>query len=234
MENKESLCSAPTALDSTGNHVHSQLRLYLDSLHMLTWALLFPIVILHLLCARNTLSGFFFLLLLYQEKSCYVCGYVCLIMDTVSLAPSPKIDTWIIDMGKGRQTVIYSQGRNNSTSSSLLHLFPSAETRSQQHMNPASKTHTTSEKCKDTGPPMSSKYKYLIISTDRDPHTNAHTQTLYLENSQIWFIFPRLISWEYDSRQGINTLVKKLICRFDLHMKSVAYNTAEGSFYRAD
>ncbi len=81
-----------------------------------------------------------FLLLLYQEQSCYVCGYVCLIMDTVSLAPSPKRDTWIIDMGKSRKTVIYSQRRNNSILFSLLHLFPSAETRSQQHMNPAKPT----------------------------------------------------------------------------------------------
>lgn len=136
MENKESLCSAPAASDSTGYHVHSQLRLYLDSLHMLTWTLLFPIVILHLLCARNNSSCCFFTTAVSGAGLCvcvWLVGCVWLWTSTVLLPPSPKRDTWIIDMGKGRKTVIYSQGRNNSTSSSLLHLFPSAETRSQQH-----------------------------------------------------------------------------------------------------
>jgi len=62
-------------------------------------------------------------------------------------------------MGKGRRTVIYSQERNNGTTSSLLHLFPSAETRNEKpaaHINPESKIHTTSEKSKYTGPPVSS------------------------------------------------------------------------------
>lgn len=136
MQNKEHLCSAPAALHSTGNHVHAQLRLYLDSLHMLTWTLLFPIVLLHLVYAKKTtpcFSSSFSFLLLY--RCCYVCAYV-LIMDIHSfIAPFPK-DRYLNNrygQGQEKKTVVFSLGRNNSTSSRLLRLFPCTEMRRQQH-----------------------------------------------------------------------------------------------------
>lgn len=120
----------------------------------------------------------FFYYCCIRSRAVCVCvvGWLCLIMDIHSfIAPIPKERYLNNRYGQGQENCHLLAGEKQQHFIQLIASVSLCRNeKPATHMNPESKTHTSSDKCKYTGLPMSSKYKYLIISIYHTPPPHTH------------------------------------------------------------